>query len=244
MLVKQALEEMAVLPVRPFTAAFGTAPILVLAPHPDDESLGCGGMIAEACENGQPPLVVVLTDGTMSHPNSRQYPRERLRQVREEEAAEATRRLGLPQERLRFLRYPDTLAPTQGATLQHAAATVASLIRTAGCETVVTSWRLDPHCDHLAAYVIASLACQMSDVRLRAYPVWGLTLPPDDVLDLAELAGFRLDISRHLLRKRAAIMAHRSQYAGLIDDDPEGFQMQPSFIELFLGGAEVFLDCP
>ena len=57
---------------------------LILAPHPDDESLGCGGLIAESCARGQPPLLVVLTDGAGSHPHSCEYPPSRLRDVREQ----------------------------------------------------------------------------------------------------------------------------------------------------------------
>ena len=244
MLVKTALQRMAGMPVLPFEAAFGAGPILVLAPHPDDESLGCGGLIAEACCNGQPPMVVVLTDGTMSHPNSRQYNPERLRQLREDEAAEATHQLGLPRERLTFMRYKDTQAPSDGPALQQAADALATVIHAAHCETVVTTWQHDPHCDHVAAYAIARLACRISGARLRAYPVWGLTLPPDEMIDQVDVTGFRLDIRQHLPRKRAAIMAHRSQYAGVIGDDPGGFQMQPEFIDRFLTGTELFLDCP
>ena len=39
---------------------------LILAPHADDESLGCGGLIAACCERGQQPIVVILTDGAAS----------------------------------------------------------------------------------------------------------------------------------------------------------------------------------
>ena len=41
---------------------------MVLAPHADDESLGCGGLISELAAQGRPPVVVVVTDGTGSHP--------------------------------------------------------------------------------------------------------------------------------------------------------------------------------
>ena len=242
MLARQALAAMAALPILPFEAKFGAAPLLILAPHPDDESLGCGGLIAEACARGQPPTVAVLTDGTMSHPNSRAYPSDRLRMVREAEAVAATALLGLPRDRLSFLGYRDTQAPCEGATLQQAADRLAQLIEAGGCDTVVTSWQHDPHCDHEAAAAIARLACDMTGARLLAYPVWGLTLPPDQAIDQNAIEGFRLDVTRHVKRKRAAILAHQSQYAGLIEDDPGGFQMQPGFMALFLSGSEVFLE--
>ncbi len=50
---------------------------LILAPHADDESLGCGGLIAACCERGQQPVVAILTDGAASHPGSKRYPPER-----------------------------------------------------------------------------------------------------------------------------------------------------------------------
>jgi LmbE family N-acetylglucosaminyl deacetylase len=52
--------------------------VMVLAPHPDDETLGCGGLITELTAKGRPPVVVVVTDGTGSHPASRSYPPARL----------------------------------------------------------------------------------------------------------------------------------------------------------------------
>ena len=87
---------------------------LILAPHPDDESLGCGGLIAACCQAGKPPIVAILTDGGMSHPGSKAYHRERLVRVREAEACDAASILGLPQDRLIFLREPDADAPRAG----------------------------------------------------------------------------------------------------------------------------------
>jgi LmbE family N-acetylglucosaminyl deacetylase len=237
-----ALAAMGRLPMMDFGAGFGDAAVLILAPHPDDESLGCGGLIAEACRRGLPPVVAVLTDGVMSHPHSQRYPRRRMRDLREQEAQEAVALLGLPSSHIIFMRCPDTAAPARGPALQQIAARLAELAVANRCGTVVASWEHDPHCDHLAAARIARRACRMTGARLLAYPVWGRILPPGQLIAQQPVRGFRLDIRRHLGCKRAAIMAHRSQYAGLIDDDPGGFQLAAGFIEQFLTGEEVFLE--
>ncbi len=235
-----------------FWAAAATLPVadlaevvpgraLVLAPHPDDESLGCGGLIAEACARGVSPLVVVLTDGAASHPNSRAYPAERLRALRQVETIAAVACLGLPADHVAFLAYPDANAPAEGSGLHEAASRVAALARQHGCDAILAPWRHDPHCDHEAAHRIAVLAARQAKLVHRSYPVWGLTLPPDHALD-APPAGVRLDIARHRGAKRRAILAHASQYAGLIGDDPAGFQMQPGFMALFDTATELYLE--
>src|SRR3984893_10953906 len=59
------------LPVADLDQIFGTGGIVVVAPHPDDETLGCGGLIALASQLGRNIQVVVISDGVGSHPNSR-----------------------------------------------------------------------------------------------------------------------------------------------------------------------------
>ncbi len=100
---------------------------LILAPHPDDESLGCGGLIAAACAAGLAPEVVILTDGGASHPGSTSHPPARLRALRAEEARQATAALGLPPDRLTFLPYEDCQLPAAGDAAHAAAATLAGI---------------------------------------------------------------------------------------------------------------------
>jgi LmbE family N-acetylglucosaminyl deacetylase len=214
---------------------------LVLAPHPDDESLGCGGLIAAACAAGEPPIVAVLTDGAGSHPKSRAYPPERLRATREAETLAAVACLGLDADRVVFLRTADTRAPAEGPAFAEVVSRVAGLVRAHCCRSILASWAEDPHCDHLAAHRIAAAAAAAAGVAHWAYPVWGLTLPDAAVLP-GEPHGLRLDVSRHLPAKRRAIQCHASQYAGLIDDDPSGFQMQPGFMALFDSPTEIYLE--
>src|SRR6202167_2607647 len=129
---------------------------LILAPHADDETLGCGALIAACCERGQPPVVVILTDGAASHPGSKQYPPGRLRQLRAEEARQAVTTLGMSSEELVFFDYSDPALPTNRAVSQR----VAILARDRGCTVILAPWLHDPHCDHEAAAILARGAAE------------------------------------------------------------------------------------
>jgi LmbE family N-acetylglucosaminyl deacetylase len=228
------------LPISDLDSIVGGDTVLIMAPHPDDESLGCGGMIAECCARGRPPFVLILTDGTGSHPASAQYSPGRLRATREAEARAAVAALGLDADRIGFLRLPDTAAPHQGAAFEAAVATIIRIAERWGCRAVASPWRHDPHGDHLAAYRMATAVVERLHLRHISYPVWGWTLPPDK--DIAEhVDGARLDISAHLEAKRRAIAAYESQLGKLITDDPQGFSLAPQFLALFDQPYEVFL---
>ena len=213
---------------------------LILAPHPDDESLGCGGLIAASCARGQPPLVVVLTDGAASHPGSHEYPPYRLRALREAETLAAVACLGLSASRVVFLRLPDAAAPTSGPGFESAVDHLADLARSHACRAVLASWIHDPHCDHEAAALIARAAAQAVGIPHRSYVVWGRTLPGGTAV--GDATAIRLDVARWRAAKQRAIRCHRSQWAGLITDDPSGFQMTPAFLALFDTPDELFLE--
>jgi LmbE family N-acetylglucosaminyl deacetylase len=236
-----ALRAMRALPFRDLDAIVGRRGVLILAPHQDDESLGCGGLIAACCAAARPPFVLFVTDGTGSHPRSALYPPARLRATREAEALAALAILGLPPDRVAFMGLPDTRAPHEGAAFD---AAVEAIVLRAGmldCCTIAAPWQHDSHGDHLAAHRMATLAARALDVRQIAYPVWGWTLPPDAPLAF-EVRGSRLDIGRFLPAKRRAIAAHVSQHGGLITDDASGFTLPANLLGAFDVPYEVFLD--
>jgi len=76
--------------------------ILVFAPHPDDDLIGCGGSIAKHIKEGNKVTVVYVTSGDAG---SLSYSKEELAQIREKEARSAAKILGV--EDLIFLRNPD-----------------------------------------------------------------------------------------------------------------------------------------
>jgi LmbE family N-acetylglucosaminyl deacetylase len=224
MKVGEVLDAAHSFPFRPLGEMLEDRPFIVIAPHPDDESLACGGLIAGACEQGLRTKVVMVSDGVGSHPNSKAYPPERLRSLREEEARQAAAELGLGPKEILFLGLPDRFVPHNGEEAERAIATIADCVREIGAGSLFVSWRHDPHCDHEASYRIArAVQRRVGEVRLFEYVVWGHTLPPSTEVDPVR-SGFRISIDHDAQeKKRRAIAAHRSQTSNLIADDPAGF---------------------
>jgi LmbE family N-acetylglucosaminyl deacetylase len=228
-------------PVGTVDEVTGGGTSLILAPHPDDESLGCGGLIAACCAAGRPPAVAILTDGSFSHPGSKLFPPPKLAALRAEEAVKAVACLGLPPERLVFLGERDGDAPHSGPGFDSAVERIADCAARFACATLLSTWRGDPHADHRAAALIGQAAARRAGLHERAYPVWGWTLPPDAPCDALAMRGWRLDISAHLPAKRRAIAAHASQYGGIITDDPAGFRLPSALLRAFDSSWETFL---
>lgn len=215
--------------------------LVVVAPHPDDESLGCGGLIAEACARSTPLRLVVLSDGVGSHPNSAAYSPERLRGLREAETLAAAAALGLRPSDVSFLRLPDRLVPSTGPEAETAVVAIAAAARACGAGAILVTSRHDPHCDHEAAHALAMRAARhLPAIRIFAYPVWAWTLPPDR--ELGEVPrGLRIAVGRHRDAKARAIAAHRSQTTGLIADDLGGFRLDPGMVARLVAAPEIYL---
>jgi LmbE family N-acetylglucosaminyl deacetylase len=212
----------------------------VIAPHPDDESLGCGGIIAEACLRWFPPEVVVLTDGAASHPRSRAWPPPRLADLRQRETRRAMECLGLGAEKLHFLGVPDGAAPHDETGLADVVKRLCDVV--SGCDTLLVTWRHDPHGDHVAAHLAVRAAGQVLGARVLEYPVWGWTLPAETELPTMIRPGWRVKVSAHLAAKRLAIACHASQHGQVISDDPEGFVLPAAFLAHFDGPWEYLVE--
>ena len=220
-------------------------PFVILSPHPDDETLGAGGLIAEACAGGCPVDVIVVTDGSGSHPRSMQYPRQRLVELRYAEVHKAGLALGLPPDRVQFLGLPDTMAPKSGPQFDAAAHKIRDVVLQSGAGALFVTWEKDPHCDHEAAAELARAVRRLSPfLKLWAYPIWGWHLQPDTDMRPPFPKAVRIDISRYRDQKRAAIDAHVSQMTSLISDDPEGFRFDDRSLAPFLGQFEYFIEVP
>lgn len=235
------------LPLRPAGFAATLGPTVVIAPHPDDESLGCGGLLALLARANVPVWCVLISDGTMSHPNSARFPAPARQALRETELRLALAELGLNPANLQPLGLPDGQVP--GPDAPAGAAAVARLVDFLSEKqpaTVLCPWRRDPHPDHRASsqLVRAALAQLPRPPRLLEYLVWAWErAAPADLPQSGEASGWQLDIGPVLAEKQRAIAAHASQLPGsCIDDDPAGFTLAPTMLAHFARPTEVYLE--
>jgi LmbE family N-acetylglucosaminyl deacetylase len=239
-IVRDYLDLTRKLPMATLSELTADAPIVILSPHPDDETLGTGGLIKQACAKGQQVEIIVLTDGAGSHTQSIDYPTSRLIQLRHQEVADAAMALGLRADRIHHLDLPDAHMPSKGPVFEKTVRFVTSLVQSIKAETLFVTWHHDPHCDHKAAAEVAQAAKQrLPALKVWAYPIWGWHLNRSEDLTGAP-EGFRLDITHEADAKRAAIAAHRSQMTDLIQDDPDGFRFNADSLAPFLTSFEVF----
>jgi LmbE family N-acetylglucosaminyl deacetylase len=228
---------------------------VVFAPHPDDEVLGCGGVVQAKAAAGAEVTVVVVTDGRYSH-RSQAFSADELARIREQESRAACARLGIPPTNVSFWRLHET------TTAEHAAALterVADILRVLRPDEVFVPSGVDRLEDHRALNrsARAGIAAAGIPTTVYEYPIWywhpeawvhrgmGLRSLPAAVLGFAgALVTSRpvvVRIDAHRVAKRAALAEYRSQMEPL---DPAGgwATMDPWFLALFTRREELFFE--
>ena len=209
---------------------------LVLAPHPDDKTIGCGGMLALLGYAGAVVHVILMTDSTGSQPRTRSYPAARLRALRLGEMVNALRELGHMPDCLTALGFPDGAVPTpDDPTFSAAVSLLANIANNFRPDTVVMPWRDDDHRDHRATHALGEAAfCSAApQARRLEYPIWG---GHDDRLAL------HIDITAVVDRKQRALARHRSQQGQVVFDDPQGFVLPAELLVRCMAPVEIFFD--
>ncbi len=219
---------------------------VVVAPHPDDETLGCGGAIALLRSLGVDVRVLVISDGTLSHPNSQKFPAAALQALRFGETLIAMSVLGVDANDVTFLGLPDGSIPIPGsAEITSAVAACRLYLAQIAPQIIFLPWRYDPHPDHRATWNLIYTACRQLSLssRLIEYPIWDWDEEQRGNLPQQQkVKSWRLDINTVVELKQQAIAAYRSQTTDLIDDDPEGFRLTPEMLSNFTRPWEVYLE--
>jgi LmbE family N-acetylglucosaminyl deacetylase len=153
----------------PIQAPFGRS-LLVLAPHQDDEIIGCGGALALQVDSGSAARIVILHDGADGCEELGMR-REELSALRNEESRRAAAVLGLEP---RFLSHAN-LAAESGKAVQE----VGRLISETHADAIFAPFPLDGHPDHRTTnYILADALKTVGwNVRVFGYEVWGFCIP-------------------------------------------------------------------
>ena len=209
--------------------------LLLLSAHPDDETLGAGGLIAGAASRGARVTVVVATDGEHSHPDSPTTTPGELAVVRRTEMREALDLLAGDLE-LHFLGLPDgDLAATGDA--------VARAVQpwSAGVTHLVSPLLGDGHPDHdHCARVAAALAVAIG-AQHWSYPIWLWHWgdPAGGLLDAPDWHVLPLGPDERAA-KQAALAAHRSQHTPLSGQPGDEAILPPHVLAHFDRDVETF----
>jgi LmbE family N-acetylglucosaminyl deacetylase len=185
------------------------ARVVVVAPHPDDEVLGCGGALALLARAGREIVVVGVTDGEGSHPGSIDWTPALLARRRRGERADGLARLGV-------LPLAHALGLPDGDVAHHEDALATRLHELLQPRDVVlATWRLDGHPDHEATGRAAAAAVADRGCRLWEVPVWmwHWAAPSDPRVPWQRMRRLALDVEARD-RKSRAIAAHGSQLVG------------------------------
>jgi LmbE family N-acetylglucosaminyl deacetylase len=162
--VRSALRSVA----RDETALTASRTALVLAPHPDDETLGCGATILRKRAAGTAVTVLVVTDGRHSHRSDALPPLD-LAALRRDEMAEAGRRLSLSADSVRWAGFEDGTVAQREDELTNLVGALFDELRP---DEVYATCADEPHPDHAAVGRAARTAAARAGVRALEYPVW------------------------------------------------------------------------
>ena len=187
-----------------------TARLVVLAPHPDDEVLACGALLALHAARGGDSLIVAVTDGEASHRDAQNHSRDHelsLAETRCAERAHGLRALDLGAEHLTSLHLPD------GHVRQHETELVrrvTGMLRPS--DVIVSPWRFDGHPDHDACGRAAARASAATGCALWEAPIWmwHWARPNDSRVPWMRMQALAISHAA-CASKQAALAAHVSQ---------------------------------
>ena len=189
--------------------------IVVIAPHPDDDVLGCAGTIALAADAGANIQAIYVTNGI--HGTLTGAADKRLINIRKKEALAALKHLG--NIKSIFLDFDDGNYKTN----RQAATKIAGLIEPLKNLTIFTPWLFDHHSDHVETtktLVRALELCKVDNVQIWQYETWTPLIPnrivPIQKVARAKLASIKEHKSQLKCRRYDQAIAGLNEYRGRI----------------------------
>lgn len=221
-------------------------PAVVIAPHQDDETLACGGVIARKRSEGLPVHIIFITDGSASHPDHPRFKPDGIAALRAREAMAAMAHLGVERNAVHFLSEPDgslkTITPGRRENL---VVRLAELLGRINPAEIFLPCNPDGSSEHDAAFGFVLDAIGRTGLRpdVWQYPVWSWWNPVLLVRRwLSTPDCRRLPVEDYQQAKRHAIECYQSQVAPLAPDLSAA--LPPDLVEIFHSDTEFFFRHP
>jgi len=220
--------------------------MVIFAPHPDDETLGCGGTIARKVEEGDDVIIVVMTDGRHAFSEilkieSDPTPEE-LKEIRKKEIEKATGILGVPCRNVLFLDFEDGM-------LEHyekeAEERVSAILMEEKPAEIYYPYERDSNSDHRATNRIVGNATKKSGFPILRYrysitQTYSRAGPIiDSILNFFKGNMIGFDISKFIDLKRTALKEFKSQTA-IISSEQKKPILSAQRLEMHLKNKEIF----
>ena len=229
---------------RPYQLQEG--PAVIIAPHQDDETLACGGLIARKRNEGLPVHVIFITDGSASHPDHPRLGPPAIAALRAREAMQAISYLGVERSAVHFLNEPDGSLKTIGSVRREALVIrLAGLFGRIGPAEIFLPCNPDGSSEHDATFGFVLNAIGRTGLRpdVWQYPVWSWWNPQLLVRRwLATPDCRRLPVEDYQQAKQHAIECYQSQIAPIPPDDSAA--LPPDLVQIFNSDTEYFFRYP
>jgi N-acetylglucosamine malate deacetylase 1 len=206
--------------------------ILALCPHPDDESIGAGGLLLAHRELAEIHLVCLCDGaggGRLEDPNSSPNALAEARRTEFRNAAEV-----LQAASVQHLNYPDGNIPCSPKEVIR----LRSIVHSIRPDVVLLPWFLDGHVDHRRANVLYALACGDLEAIVLGYEIWSM-LEPNAVFDITDLLSEKLQLIRNYPSQLRTV-DYVQYVSGLASVRAYHAALQP----LRAGAAEAFVALP
>lgn len=210
--------------------------VVVVSPHPDDEVLGCGGLLSLCAARPIPILIVSVTDGENCYPGNECWPPSRVSLTRKWELSQALLALGIAVPDIVSLEVPDGQVAAHESQL-----TDALELHLRSTDAVFVPWSRDGHPDHEATSRAAASAARSVGMRLIEFPVWAWHWASPNGRAFEGLKISRLDLNADAHRRKAdAIACFTSQLATGDSTIPEPI-LPAHVLKRFARTCEVFI---
>lgn len=211
--------------------------VVIVAPHPDDEILGCGGLMQQLMAQNCKIIILAVSNGTQSHPDSNKYSPDELNILRPQESLAALKYLGVSEavERIE-LNLLDGQIHCQTTQLWQ------GLSRIVQAEDIlICSYAFDGHPDHEAVGKIVQAFAE--DRQLVCLHVliwaWHWAMPLDPRIDWHRAKAYKLT-KEQLAKKYEAILQFKTQIE--VDQSTgKAAILSPNTISRLLMPYEVYL---